>query len=448
MLRAAVLGIAALASCVPVTPPTRALPDAALPALRRFEGTPDPTPPYSNAALARDVMELSFTLETGRALPVLTRFEGPITVAVERVGDTDPPATLSADLDALLGRLRREAGIDIRRAAGDEAASITVSALPRAALRRSVPDAACFVVPRVQGWRAFLADRRTDAMDWTTLDRRRRATVVLPADVSPQEVRDCLHEEVAQALGPLGDLYRLDGSIFNDDNLHVALTDRDMAVLRATYDPALRSGMTPAQVAARLPAILDRTNPRGRRQGHDATAAVPAAWTPAIRAALSPARRDGPRRAAAWRAVALTRGLDDERLALSHLALGRAALGNDAGTAIEAFLEAGRIYRARGGDGVPAAHVALQLGAFALSAGQADTARQLVDRAVPAAAGAQNAVLLAQLLLIRAEALTLLGRPGEADGVRHEALAWGRYAWNDADLAERVARIAALSPAA
>jgi len=34
---------------------------------------------------------------------------------------------------------------------------------------------------------------------------------------SPQEVRDCLHEELAQALGPLNDLYRLPDSVFNDD---------------------------------------------------------------------------------------------------------------------------------------------------------------------------------------------------------------------------------------
>ena len=448
MLRAALLGVMALTSCVPAPPVARALPEAALPTPRRFEGTPAPTPAYSNAQLARDFMATSFTLETGRALPTLTRFEGAVTVAVERVGDADPPATLIPDLDALLARLRAEAGIDIARVGPGEAASITISALPRRELRRVVPGAACFVVPRVQGWNDYLAKRRSDALDWTTLDTRRRASVFLPADVSPQEVRDCLHEEVAQALGPLGDLYELDGSVFNDDNLHVVLTDRDMALLRATYDPALRSGMTAEAVAARLPEILGRTNPAGRRPSRAPGGLGSAEWRGAVRDALAPGGSDAARLAAGRRAVALASRWGDARLALSHLAHGRAALNVDPAEAIASFLAAGTLYRAAEGDGVASAHVALQLAAFALSSGEAGTALRIVDRAIPAASGGQNAALIAPLLLIRAEALEALGRPGDAGRVRREGMAWGRYAWGDAELAQRVAGVAGLVPGA
>lgn len=42
----------------------------------------------------------------------------------------------------------------------------------------------------------------------------------IPNDTSAQEIRDCLNEELAQALGPLNDLYRLSDSVFNDDNMH------------------------------------------------------------------------------------------------------------------------------------------------------------------------------------------------------------------------------------
>ncbi len=45
-------------------------------------------------------------------------------------------------------------------------------------------------------------------------------------------MRDCLHEELAQALGPLNDLYRLSNSVFNDDNFHSVLTGFDMEMLR------------------------------------------------------------------------------------------------------------------------------------------------------------------------------------------------------------------------
>ena len=77
-------------------------------------------------------------------------------------------------------------------------------------------------------------------------------------------MRDCLHEELAQALGPLNDLYRLSDSVFNDDNMHTVLTGFDMLILRVFYSPALRSGMTRAEVAARLPAILAQLNPAGQ----------------------------------------------------------------------------------------------------------------------------------------------------------------------------------------
>ena len=71
-------------------------------------------------------------------------------------------------------------------------------------------------------------------------------------------MRDCLHEEFAQALGPLNDLYRLPNSVFNDDNVHTVLTSFDMLILKITYAPSLKSGMSRTQVQARLPAILKK----------------------------------------------------------------------------------------------------------------------------------------------------------------------------------------------
>ena len=58
-------------------------------------------------------------------------------------------------------------------------------------------------------------------------------------------MRDCLAEEITQALGPANDLYRLPDSIWNDDNFHGMATAFDMLILRALYQPELESGMTP-----------------------------------------------------------------------------------------------------------------------------------------------------------------------------------------------------------
>ncbi|MCK0167367.1 DUF2927 domain-containing protein [Jannaschia sp. S6380] len=453
----AALTLMALASCTPShTAPQAARASTAasaqtLPDMRRFTGRPDvPVPLQPNGQLARDFMALTFQLETGRQLDTFTRFEGPITVAVEIVGGGPVPPTLEPDLDDLLARLRAEAGIDITRAAEGELGSITVSALPRAMLQRHVPGAACFVVPRVAGWKEYLRRRFGPEIDWTTLTTRTRASVFLPTDVSPQEIRDCLHEEVAQALGPLNDLYRLPHSVFNDDNLHVVLTSYDMTILRATYDDALSSGMTQQQVADRLPAILARVNPRGRRADRVTIPESTANWNAALQGALNPGGSDTARLAHAKNAVTLAQaaGWRDERLAFSHLALGRAALPLDGDVAIAAFLEAGALYEGSLGNGLQTAQASLQMAAFALSSGQADAALAFLDRAIPAADGAQNAALLATLLLLRAEATALQGAAAEADRIRRVGLAWGRYAWGDGALALRSAEVAGLRPGA
>ncbi|MEM8823085.1 MAG: DUF2927 domain-containing protein [Pseudomonadota bacterium] len=420
---------------------------AALPAPRRFTGPPTLEPRIpGNGQLARDFMALTFQLETGRSVPVFTRFEGPVTVAVEG----DAPPSLDADLNDLLDRLRREARIDITRAGPGEMGAITITALPRAQLQRLVPGAACFVVPRVAGWQDYLANRFGETTDWTTLETRTRASVFLPSDVSAQEIRDCLHEEVAQALGPLNDLHRLAHSIFNDDNVHVVLTAFDMAILRATYDPALRSGMTQEQVAAILPDVLARTNPAGRQSDPGAVPESSSDWKAAIAKAVSPGGSDRARLGQASRAVTLAKqaGWTDERLAFSLLAQGRAALSEDGDLALASFLDSAALYKELGGDGIHSAQVALQLGAFAVSSGRPDAALAILDRAIPAADGAQNAALLSTLLLLRAEATRMQGATEEADRIRREGLAWGRYAWSDRDLARRAAEVAALSPGA
>ncbi|MEM7709258.1 MAG: DUF2927 domain-containing protein [Pseudomonadota bacterium] len=442
--------VLALASCAPTGQPaaTRAAVAeavATLPAPRRFTGPPGLDSPIpANGQLARDFLALSFRLETGRDVPTFTRFEGPVTIAVEG----DAPASLHGDLDELIDRLRREARIDVSRAAPGERGAITIAALPRSQLQRQVPGAACFVVPRVSGWRDYLANRFGDTTDWTTLTTRTRASVFLPSDVSAQEIRDCLHEEVAQALGPLNDLHRLAHSVFNDDNVHVVLTPFDMAILRATYDPALRSGMTEAQVAAALPAVLARTNPAGRRADGAAVAESDPDWTTAISDAITPGGSDNVRLRQAGRAVALARaaGWEDERLAFSLLAQGRAALASDGDLAIASFLDSAALYDRLTGDGIHSAQVALQLGALAVSTGRPDAALAILDRAIPAAGDAQNAALLATLLLLRAEAASMQGARAEANRTRREGLAWGRYAWGDEVLVRRAAEVAALGP--
>ncbi len=447
----ALIGVA-LAGCVPSpeigsAPVARNAPaEMALPPMRRFGPTRVTAPQRSNAEMAQDLLDLSFALESGRALPVFTRFEGPVSVRV--TGPMIP--TLDTDLDRVLTRFRREAGIDISRVAPTARANITVEVVPRADLRRAVPQAACFVAPRVESWAEFLRYRRTPRLDWTTLTTRDRLAVFLPSGVSPQETRDCLQEELAQALGPLNDLYRLPDSVFNDDNFHVVLTGFDMLMLRATYAPDLRSGMTRAEVAARLPAILSRLNPAGDRVAPRQVAPdTPRPWIAAIEEALGPGTPTFRRRAAAERAVAIAtaQGWRDVRLGFSLFALGRLSLGADSRAALDAFLVAGDVFRTDPVMRLQAAHVAMQLAAFALTAGEAEAAVALIDQAAVTVAQAENAGLLASMLFVKAEALDRLNRPQEARAIRLDALGWGRYGFaSAAEVRLRAAEIAGLAP--
>ncbi|TQV69584.1 DUF2927 domain-containing protein [Aliiroseovarius halocynthiae] len=402
-------------------------------------------PIRANSLIMGDFLDLAFQLESGRPLPVLSRFEGPIGIRVSGRA----PARMQADLDQLLKRLRQEAGIDIQRGTLASGNHITVEMIPKRALQRQVPHAACFVAPNVTSWSDYLRNRGTARTDWAQLRQRRQMAVFIPSDVSPQEMRDCLHEEIAQALGPVNDLYRLENSVFNDDNFHAVLTGFDMLILRAFYAPEIKSGQSRADVADRLPALLMRLNPAGGTGTPRMTPATPAPWKQAIADALGREKPIRLRQAAAQRAVTIARerGWQDTRMAFSLFAMGRLYMRSNSHTAFTAFQEAEAIYRDRVGTDLHAAHMGVQLAAYALSAGHADQAIATIDRHVPAVTQAQNAALLATLLMIKAEALDHQGHQSDAARVRLDSLGWARYGFgSNAQVGARLQEIAAIAP--
>lgn len=416
-----------------------------LPPMKAFSATQITRPTRANSLIAGDFLDLSFQLESGRPLPVLSRFEGPVSLRI-----TGPaPDYMRADLDRLMARLRIEAGIDIRPAATDAPASITLEVITKRQLQRLVPHAACFVAPNVSSWREYKAARGTDRLDWTKLRTRTRMAVFLPGDVSPQELRDCLHEEVAQALGPVNDLYRLHDSVFNDDNFHTVLTGFDMLILRAYYAPELSSGMSRAEVAEKLPHILARLNPSGGSGPPRMAGRTPARWKSAIETALGRGPSDVARRRAATQAVQIARGQgwQDTRLAFSLFAYGRLHMRQNSKAAFAAFREAETLYRASPQTALHAAHMGVQLAAYALSAGRAEDAVAIVDTHLPPVRQAQNAALLSTLMMIKAEALDLAGRGRAAALVRLDSLGWARYGFGSTQqVGARLREIAAISP--
>jgi hypothetical protein len=439
-----------LAACAPVAPPdvaktrTDSLILGSDPALSGNNNTTPGAPPSgSNADIARDFLELEFNLESGRTLPVFTRFEGPLTVRF--AGDV--PETAPADLARLMQRLQSEAGLSLTMV--DANAALTISFLPRRMLQSNDPNVACFVAPGVSTWPEYRSNRGKDRLDWALLTKRDHMAIFIPSDVSPQEVRDCLHEEVAQSLGSLNDLYRLPDSVFNDDNFHTVLTGFDMLMLRIHYDSDLANGMTQDQVAARLPGILARLNPAGQWPGGGYPQPTPVAWTQAIETALATRGTGQTQVRAAAKAVQIAEqsGWRDGRLAFSLFALGRASLSQSASAAVAAFSRSAQIYRTLPGGQIPAAHVDMQLAALALSQGRSDAALALTDQAIPIVESADNAALLTTLMLIKAEALEMQGQTEAALAVRQQSMPFARYGFGSGDsLNARVAAIAALVP--
>ncbi len=410
---------------------------------RSFGSSPAPQAVRSNAQFEGLFMDMAFKMESGRVLPVLTRFEGPITVRM--IGDV--PASARAELTRLIARFRAEAGIDIREVAANQSASINIDFQPRSAMARVVPMAACFVVPRLSSFEEYKSNRNSPAVNWTTVTTREKVAVFVPSDTSAQEVRDCLHEEVGQAMGPLNDLYHLPDSVFNDDNFHTVLTSFDMMLLRVFNAHELKSGMNAAEVARHLPAVLARINPRGQTVAGDTYRIAPRAWVAAVEQSFGVGGTPGSRVHAAEQMlhIAMAQGWRDNRMGFSYYAKGRALSATNPAQAVTAFAEAARIYRSIPGANVQLAHVEMQLAAIALASGQASKAADFATRAIPVAQRAENASLLATLMLIKAEALQNLGQSAQAQALRLDSGAWARYGFgSDGQMRARQKEIANL----
>ncbi len=414
-----------------------------LPPMKAVAPAPPRQPQIANAEIARDFLALAFQLENGDRLPVFSRFEGDITVEVKGI---EPP-TLTRELDTLLTRLHTEARIPIQRTDGP--GTIVVETVTRRTLQRAVPTAACFVKPNVTSWEDYRARRNNPALRWRELRQRRQMAVFLPHDVSPQEIRDCLHEEIAQALGPANDLFRLSDSIFNDDNVRTVLTGYDMLILRTFYEGTLRTGMSQVEVMAQLPAILHRLNPGGGRQGIAPPLPVNQSWRRSVSEATDSRNADRRRIAAARRAVAQARSAGEfsMELAFSYFLLGSVATEAEPDTAFNAYLKAGRIYQLRPDTAAHEANTAVRIAAFLLSSGQADIAAAVIDANLEAARRDGHATNVALMLLIKAEALAARGSASESERTKRDALAWARYGLaSEAEIRERAAEILALSP--
>ncbi|PIB24283.1 hypothetical protein BFP76_03415 [Amylibacter kogurei] len=393
----------------------------------------------SNVDIAADIIDLSFALENGQRLPVFTRFETPV-----RVGFVNSaPRVLRQDLQNLIARIRNEAGIDI--AAVSTGANINID-IVNGNQMRGVENKVCFIAPNVESFAQYRKRRSDPALRWENQTTRNQVLIVIPDDATPQVMRDCLHEELAQALGPLNDLYHLSDSVFNDDDFHLILTPFDMLVLRALYSDELQSGMTLPQVAARLPNILAALNPRGRSAMSNPRPATSQSWANDIRTAQNPNNDLARRLRSANSAVnaSVSFGYGPTRQGFAQYLRADILADHQQSGAAQGFAQTYDLFKsAFGQNDIHTAHASVQMASLALSAQKYTLADAVLTPAIASARRHENATLLVQLLALRASLGDATGNFAAARNARAGVNAWGQYAFGNRTDASNLLRLAA-----
>jgi len=255
--------VALAAACMPTAEsPPRTVPVAPAGPLPPFPklGTALPAghTAYDSAGLARLFTLMTHELEGQTRRAQLVRYEAPISVGMEGAG----AERFGAFLDRYLDQLRQNADIAIHRGAAPN--NLHVRFVDGARFARTVPGAVCVIAGGDLDWARFAADPLKAGVWAVALaERIDQMTIFIPDDARPHQVRNCLLEEVPQALGLSNDLYGLGMSSFNDDATHLWPTKLDYLMLRLLYAPRMTTGLNRRETKRRALAILERINPPG-----------------------------------------------------------------------------------------------------------------------------------------------------------------------------------------
>ena len=220
---------------------------------------PAGTTAWSNKSLADVFTKLTHDLEWGSTQANLLRFEAPVRVAM--IGDGSESYQLF--LAEFLRIIRKEARIDIQQTSPDKA-NLLVRFVPGGEFR-DLTYAQCIVVNDHPTWSEYKSDQAAYGAD--AFERNKtmeKASALIPRTLEPYKIRECILEEVSQALGTGNDLYGLRDTIFNDDDAHTWPTRLDYLMLRVLYDPRMKTGLNQRATTEHARIELDDINPEGR----------------------------------------------------------------------------------------------------------------------------------------------------------------------------------------
>lgn len=245
-----------MTACAARTAPYATAPLPSTPEYR--SATPAGDTVYNNEDLARLFVRLTHGLESGEFRKDLQRFEGPVNVGMTG----DGAEAYQGFLRDFVAEIRDRAAMDI--SVGGPPHDLLIRLVPGEKLLGEI-GIQCFVLFAQPTWDQFLAapDRYTD-LAVTQSGPQKQLGIMIPSTIEPFKIRECLLEEIPQALGPANDLYGLADTIFNDDDGHTWPTSLDYLMLKVLYDDRLKSGLSQAQTFKIARTVLQDVNPAGR----------------------------------------------------------------------------------------------------------------------------------------------------------------------------------------
>jgi len=209
---------------------------------------------FTDAEIARGFFAVAFGAELGLAGRVdrIRKFVVPIRVFMDSRAQPDRRRELEDVIADIRGHIR---GLDIAVTRNEADANFIV----RLVRERDLPRTARAIYGQ-PGWKQVRALEPQCLSGFSKDENYRitRANVILVGDVNDVIFKDCAYEEMLQALGPIRDDDTVPWTMFNDDVQMGFFDVYDQHLLNIVYDPAVRAGMTRAEVRAILPEVLPR----------------------------------------------------------------------------------------------------------------------------------------------------------------------------------------------
>jgi hypothetical protein len=181
----------------------------------------------------------------------IRKYEKPVRVHVDSRAKPDRRKEVAEVVDDIRSKIRH---LDIAMADSRKEANVTVTLVRDRDIEKTIRqfygrEQAARIVKSLEP--QCLSGFRKDE-----LFRIEHSDVIVVVDAGEFIFRDCIYEELLQALGPINDDDDLPWTMFNDDVQMGFFGIYDQYLLNILYDPRIRAGMTKEQVKALLPQIL------------------------------------------------------------------------------------------------------------------------------------------------------------------------------------------------